>query len=112
MENNTLAQLEASIAQNKEQAELKNAVIRLSTNRDFKKVILEGYFEKEAIRLVHARSSAAMQTPDKQQRILDQMDAISNLRDYLDTVVQMGELAEKFIIDSVESRDLYLAEDE
>jgi hypothetical protein len=74
-------------------------------------VILSGYFEQEAIRLVHLKSDPSMQSADSQKSILAQMDAIGNLAQFLTVGIQMGRLAGKEIEDGESVRDEMLAED-
>ena len=78
-------------------AELGDALARLRGNRDFKKVILEGFFEQEAVRLVHLKADSNMQSPESQKSILTQLDAIGTLAQYLRTVDMRANLAKKSI---------------
>ena len=52
MIDNQVEEIELEINQAKEKVALKDSLEKLIKNRDFKKVITEGYFEQEAIRLV------------------------------------------------------------
>ena len=111
MSQDTIAAIEKEIAASKELVEYGNAVERLRSNRDFKKVIVEGYFEKESIRLVHLLANPAMQTPTSQSAILVAMQAIGNLSQYLIDAVRTGEIALKQIGDNESVRDELLAEE-
>ena len=62
---------------------------------EFKEVIKDGYFNQEAIRLVHLRSDPNMQTPEKQDSIIKQMDAIAALSEYLRVQEHLCEQAAK-----------------
>lgn len=82
---NELEQLDISIQRAREHVEFGNALERLLTNRDFKKVITEGYFEQEAVRLVHLKADEKMQDNASQGFIVRQMDAIGTLKQFLRT---------------------------
>lgn len=84
-----------AISTNRKTVDSGRALARLLVNKDFKEVILTGFFEKEAIRLVHLRSDPNMQSVEKQASIIKQMDAISGLKDYLRTQEHLCELAAK-----------------
>ena len=106
MSNTQIEAIERNIRNSKGAIELGNAVERLRTNKDFRKVVMEGYFEKEAIRLVHLKSDPAMQGTESQQSITTQMDAIGNMSQYMNTVLQKAALAGK----SLESDEETLVE--
>lgn len=107
---NELQQIESNLKRNAVLTELGNALARLKGNRDFKKVILEGLFEDEAIRLVHLKADPNMQGIDSQKAILTQMDAIGALRQYLETLAQLAGMAQKSIEADEQTRDELLAE--
>ena len=60
-------------------------------------MILNGYFEREAIRLVHLKADPNMQSPDMQRSIVASMDAIGSLNQYFNTVRFKAELADKSV---------------
>ena len=109
MENDAITEIENRIRSSKELVDFSKSVERLNTNRDFKKVILEGYFEKEAIRLVRVKAEPAMQNPASQAHIISAMDAIGNLYQYLMDATRTGDLALKDIADNEEVRDEILS---
>ena len=98
-----IAQLERNISQAKELADLGTSLERLRNNRDFKKLIMDHYLEKEAVRLVHLKADASMQTPQHQQSITAQIDAIGIFTNYLNTVLAMATRAKVDIADSEET---------
>lgn len=106
-----IQEIEKNIAQAKEIVELGNAMERLSQNRDFKKIVKEGYFRDEAIRLVHLKADPNMQTPEKQQAVLLQMDAIGAVNQYFQTIFHRAAVASKAIAADEEVRDEILAEE-
>ena len=107
---NELQQIESNLKRNAVLTELGNALARLKGNRDFKKVILEGFFEDEAIRLVHLKADPNFQGCDSQKAILTQMDAIGALRQYFETLAQLAGMAHKSIEADEQTRDELLAE--
>lgn len=87
------------------------SVQRLTSNRDFKKVVLEGYFEQEAIRLVLMKSDPSQLDAESQAYLLKQMDGIGAFRHYLNTINQIGMMAEKAIVEDELTREELLAEE-
>lgn len=75
----------------KEFGDLSDALERLEKNPDFKKVILEGYFEKNASRLVLLRADGNIRAnPEAKESIDDQLIAIGELRQYFIAVKTRG----------------------
>lgn len=105
-----LQQIEANIKQSDELIELGNCLERLRNNRDFLRVIKVGYFEQEAIRLVHLKADPNMQSEQSQKSITTQMDAIGNLSQYLATLQFKVGMAHKAKASDEEMRDELLAE--
>jgi len=94
---NQIKVIEESIKSAKKLVELADALERLKSNKDFKTIVMEGYFEKEAIRLVQAKSNPALQSPEMQKLIITQIDAIGNLNLFFTTLVQQAAMARKSI---------------
>lgn len=94
---NQVQQIERNIRESQKMVDLGDALIRLKSNRDFQKVIQKGYFEDEAVRLVHAKSEVGLQSADSQKSILVQMDSIGNLGQYFATVQYKADMARKAI---------------
>lgn len=111
MSTTEIQEIELNIKQARKIVELGEALERLRNNRDFKKVIQEGYFEQEAIRLVHLKADQAMQTAAFQESIIKQVDAIGALNQYFQTVFHRAGLAQKAITADEEMRDELLAEE-
>lgn len=102
-------QIEQSIKDSQALVDLGDALQRLRNNRDFQKVIQKGYFEQEAIRLVHAKADPSTQSVESQKSILSQMDSIGNLASYFQTLAYRAEMARKAIQYDTEVRDELLA---
>jgi hypothetical protein len=105
MANDQLQEIEQEIKESQQVVDLANSFDRLTSNRDFRKIILEGYFKDEAIRLVHLKADPAMQTAVHQANIIKDIDAIGSLSGYFRTLVQKGNLAKKSIASAEEARD-------
>lgn len=97
MSKEQIQQIEDSIKENRKVVELGDALVRLTNNRDFKKVILEGYFEKEAVRLVHLKASSEMQSEARQKAIISDIDSIGAFHEYLRTLEYQANMARKAI---------------
>lgn len=111
MSTNQIKAIEAGIKEARKLVELGDAFERLQNNKDFKLVVKEGYFEKEAIRLVQAKSNPALQSPEMQKSILTQIDSIGNLNLYFSTLAQQAAIARKTIEQDEAVRDELLAEE-
>lgn len=99
MGNSEIAEIERQIKEAREFVKFADAVKRLRTNKDFQEVVAKGYFEREAIRLVHAKGDVALQSPDSQRSIVTQMDAIANFSGFLTAALRRGEIAAKQVAD-------------
>lgn len=111
MSTDTLQDIEKQIAEAKVFSELGESLVRLASNRDFRKVISEGYLSKEAVRLVHLKADPAMQKPESQESIVRQIDAIGALSAYFRTVEYQAALAVHSIATAEEAREEILAEE-
>ena len=111
MSNDTVQEIERNIKQAKSLVESGDALERLKGNKDFKKIILDGFFEKEAIRLVHLKADLNMQSGETQRSIVGQMDAIGTLHQYFNTILMQANQASKSIAADEEARDELLAEE-
>jgi hypothetical protein len=81
------------------------ALNRLYNNKDFKRIILDEFFEKHAIRLVHLKASPARQEKQAQLDILKEMDVIGGLRDYFRVIMGRANLAAKELPGNEKTRD-------
>lgn len=103
-------EIEQSIEQATAMVKFGSAVERLRTNKDFKAVITEGYFEQEAVRLVHLKADPAMQSAESQASIVKQMDAIGALSEFLRTKLYLAGMAKRSIVADQETLDEILSE--
>lgn len=103
--------IEISMEHAQKMLDLKKSLDKLMKNRDFKNIVLEGYFEKEAQRLVMLKSDYTMQSPDNQAEIIKQIDSIGSFRQYLNMVRALGQQAEKSMDDLENTRTELLNEE-
>lgn len=109
--NEEIETIELSMAQAKHSIDMKNSFNKLLSNDNFKKIVTEGYFEKEATRLVLMRADPAMQADSDQKAINKQIDAVGYLRQYFVTLMHIGRMAEKTLADDENTREELLQED-
>ena len=106
-----IQQLEHEIQTSKKSVELGNALERLFNNRDFKNIVLKGYLEQEAVRLVHLKASPEMDSPAKQAAIVRDIDAIGALSSFFKEIQRQAELGRKNIAFSEEAIESIRAEE-
>jgi hypothetical protein len=97
MSNKAIEEIEQSIEVNKEKVEFGSSIERLRSNRDFKKVIVGGYFNTEAVRLVKLLSDPALQRPEIQAAIVSDMRAIGALDSFLNHALADADKAKEAI---------------
>ena len=105
-----LQAIDQSIKQARKAIDLGDALERLKGNRDFKRIIQDGYFEQEAVRLVHLKSSPTMQSAESQKSIDQQMVSIGSLDQYFRTIAVQAEMARKSIKYDEQVRDELIEE--
>lgn len=111
MTQDTVQQIELNISQAKEILNLGQALSRLEDNRDFRKLIKQGYLEQEAIRLVHLKADPSYQTPERQASIDKDIAAIGGLLQFFRTVAHNAAIAVKSIEADEAEREYILAEE-
>lgn len=105
-----LETIELSIKQANDAIEKMEALLRLTENKDFKLLVTEGYFEKEASRLVLLRADSNMQDEAGQSLINKSIDGVGFLRQYFSTIMHFGRMAEKAKVDHEDAREGILRE--
>lgn len=106
----TIQEIESSIKEAKKIVEMGKALERLMINQDFKKLIIAGYLEQEAVRLVRLKAQETMQTESSQKWIIKQIDSIGSLNEYFGEIRHQSLLAATSIINNEETRDEIIAE--
>lgn len=71
-------------------AELKDSYLRLRNNKDFQRLILNGYFRDHATNLVSLLATDHVKANGLRPDVMEQLIAISRLEDYFNTVVNLG----------------------
>lgn len=102
-----LEQVEREIAGYKTQLALNEQLVRLSSNKDFKELILVSFLQDNAISLVNMLSHPSQQEAHKQAAIHRQMAGVGALNDYFRGIRQGAELA-KTSLDSAEETRAYM----
>lgn len=85
--------VEYEIAANQRALDLAESLERLEQNKDFQKLILDGYFVNEAVENVAALSAPAVDTAASQAKIFEQLRAVSQLQQYFIKVRAFGSFA-------------------
>lgn len=75
---------------NTSHAEMKEALLRLHENRDFQKVILQGYFNAKAVDGVSLLATDYIKQNGLRAEVMEQLIAISQLQDYFNTIINLG----------------------
>ena len=68
------------------------ALSRLHDNPDFQKVILEGYFKDEPIRITSLLATDYARREGVRPVLMEKLVAISSLEDYFQTIIQLGNI--------------------
>jgi hypothetical protein len=110
MSSEQLRSIDAQIARHKESIADGNALARLKANPDFKRIILSGYLEKEAVRLVHGRAVACLNGQVHADHNLTRIEAVSIFSEYLKHVAEQAETAAADLVDTEHTRDELLAD--
>ncbi len=72
--------------------EMYEALSRLHDNPDFQKVILEGYFKDEPIRITSLLATDYARREGVRPVLMEKLVAISSLEDYFQTIIQLGNI--------------------
>ena len=105
-----IEEIEISIEQARESIAKMEALLNLTKNKDFKLVIEEGYFEKEASRCVLLKADPNIQDEASQKMLDNTIIAIGYLRQYFTTVMQLGRMAQHSLAADEETKQELLAE--
>ena len=84
-----IEQLEASIEYAAERVKKADRVLALYENPDFKEIVIKGYFEAEAIRMVGLYGSGSG-TPEQLRDLEKDMHGVGSFRRFLVQLVQEG----------------------
>lgn len=105
MTTNWLSKIDASIEESKGTIEYGAALERLCNSRDFKQVVLDGYLTRVAVALVHLKGTPENKSPEQQQDIQAQIDAIGHFNNYLTQIRLRADMAKKDLTASEQTRE-------
>jgi len=111
MSEQDLEQIELSLEHAKLSIDNMKALNTLSHDKNFVKLITEGYFRDEASRLVLLKADNSMQKEEHQATIEKSIIAVGYFRQYLSTIYQLGNMAEKAMADDEITREEIQAEE-
>ncbi len=90
---------ELETVENQYWVDMHQALKRLESNKDFKMVVLDGYFKDRAINGVSMLAEPSIKQQGQRADIMEDMVAISNLQYYFKMVKNLGAIAEDDIIE-------------
>lgn len=105
----TTEEIQLSIQEAKKLIARKDAAKRLTDNRDFKELVLEGYLRDEAIRLAHISADGNMK--EYRDEIMLSMQGISLFRQFMQNIIRMGDMAQAELYDYEQALDDVRAEE-
>jgi len=94
-EQSAVEELELSVAHATKLKELKDAILRLQKNRDFKKVFISELFQKEPARITALLTDHNML--DQRNLLVEDLMVISGVQTWLRSKIALGETAERSI---------------
>lgn len=92
---NQIQSIEKDLASHRKQLKLRESLVNLSNNRDFKAVISEGYFKDEPVRLTALLGHPDHQTPERQAAIFKQLNGVAQMHAYFGLINSFAEIARK-----------------
>ena len=104
-----LEEVEIQIGMAKEMRALRDSCVKLHNNKQFKDVILNGYFKEEAARLVMAKSSNL--APEQMQIIDGMIMGVGALANYFEMIMRRGAEMDQALGDHEQTREEILAEE-
>lgn len=82
-----LAQIDDRIKDFEKQIELHSALERLHENEDFKKVVLDGYLDKESQRIFELLTIPTNLKRDQLDNLMDMLTSIRNFKGYFKKII-------------------------
>jgi len=110
-EQEQVREIEIDMETAKKTIALEEAMSRLYKDKDFKAVILDGYFKEEASRTVMLKAEPNMQDEIRQKALDNIITGIGSLRQYFRKVYQVAQMSLKSLEDQQQAREEILAED-
>jgi hypothetical protein len=100
MSQENIQEIEATIEEANEMIGLYNRCERLFKNKDFKEVIMKGYFENEAIRLTSLLGHPQMQGEQTQKNIINDLKGIAALQGYISKLEMQADRAKDSVAEA------------
>lgn len=91
-----ILEVEQQLKDVKEAMALRDMAVKLSTNREFRKLIIEGFIETETNRLMVCAGDVRFKKEDREQ-MMGQALAGGHLKRYLNYIQMLGDNAERSI---------------
>lgn len=91
---NTLNDQEIIATERQYWVDMKDALERLKENKDFQRVILQGYFKDKAINGVSMLAQDYVVDNGLRPRVMETLVAISNLEDFFITIENLGDTSQ------------------
>jgi hypothetical protein len=105
-----IEQLEQQLMGNKERMSLRDAVVRLTQNADFRRVIIEEFSTRDCARLVQ-ESADPLLRPEERADALAMAQAAGHLKRWIINQIQFGDTAAAQISDLEETIEIARSED-
>jgi len=104
-------QVEITIEEAKKHINKMNALIRLSRNKDYKEIFLDGFFGQHAVQQVLLKADPGQQSAELQANIIREIDAIGTLRMHLRSIVTLGRQHEDALAEHEQTKEELHQED-
>ncbi len=95
---NTVEKLEEQTKTEKLRIERRDAILRLSKNKDFRTLIIEGFCRDECARYVHESGDPSL-SPESRADALNIAQSAGHFKRFLNVSITMGDVAERNLID-------------
>lgn len=95
---NQVQKLEDQLLTENERVERRDAILRLSKNPDFRKLIVEGFMQKECARYTHESADPGL-TAEQRADALGIAQSAGHLKRFLNVAIQFGDVADRTIKD-------------
>lgn len=83
------------VAENQYWVDMYRSLEKLKENKDFKRVILEGYFKDKAINGVSMLANQGIISSGARPQVMEDLVAISKLQDFFITIDMLGNIPEE-----------------
>ena len=106
-----LEQVELSIKHARKNIDRHDSFNKMMKTKEFKSLIEDGYFVNEASRLVLLKADPSLQSDEDQKQLDNSIMAIGHLRQYFMTIVQLGSMSAKALVEDLATHNEILGEE-